>query len=294
MTFKKLVLSLCTVLFSGLGWYFFSRVFTSASVLTGNGLNWTLFFVFLAMSYAFLFVVALTKDRYDFILTTLLSAIWIVVFLGPTWKNLLSAAVMFLSSQVLWEFPSALERSLNLKYYSVSYSKIALVILAVIGISSAYLQTRLAESVHTQSFSQGATNFAWPYVGKYLSQFNSGETVNKYLADQFKEQGINNPSPSMLNAEKKQISQQVGFDVNGDEKMSDVGKQFVAFRLNDIVKEFNVDKAGIFVIFVSLLVIWPIGRFLFAFVAMILYYIFKKLGVLHVTESQVITKKLEF
>lgn len=294
MKTQKLALSFATVVLSGLGWYFFANVFSSSNFLLGNGLNWALFFISLGLSFAFLFVVALTKDRFDFTLTTLLSSVWILVFLGASPKTFLCAAVMFLSSQVLWDFPKTLERTLTIKYYSVSYGKIAFVIIAVIGISSAYLQTKLVESVQRDTFTQNASNYAWPYIGKYLSQFNSDQNVNSYLRDQFRAQGLSNPTPAMLDQERKTISQQVGFDVQGNEKMSDLGKKFVSYRFNDIIKQFNLDRAGLLVIFFSLLVLWPIGRFFFAALATLLYWMLKRAGVLKVTEGQILTKKLEF
>ncbi|GAC1573738.1 MAG: hypothetical protein NVS3B9_4720 [Candidatus Doudnabacteria bacterium] len=294
MKIQKLSLSLAAIILSGFGWYFFAAIFNTSKPLAESGLNWILFFISLALSFAFLFAVSLTKDRFDFTITTLLSSVWILAFLGPSLKTFFCAAIMFATSQILWSFPTALERSLAIKYYTVSFGKITLVILALIGISSAYLQTRLVESIQRDTFTQNASNYAWPYVGKYLSRFNSSQDVNGYLKEQFKSQGINNPSSAMLEQEKKNISQDVGFEVKGNEKMSDLGKKFVSYKLNDLIKQFNLDRASLLLIFFSLLSLLPISSVIFAVFAKLLYLVLRKMGVLKVTEGQILTKKLEF
>jgi hypothetical protein len=293
MNLKKLYFSLASILFSGLGWFFFSRIFSSQNIIKGNGGNWLLFFLSLSLSYAFLFIVALAKNRYDFWLTTLINSLWVLVFMGVSAKTLLSALAMFVAAQVLMEFPVALERSLNLRYFTVSYSKIALVILAIIGISSAYVQQRVVQNIGQQGFSENTSNFVWPYIGRYITQFNSEETVNDYVRAQYQSHGVNNPSNYMIDQGRQDISDQVGFEVRGDQKMSDLGKKFVAFKLNDVINNFQIDKAGLYIIFLSLLVLWPIGRMFFAAVSALMYLIFKKSGAIKIVEGQVVTQKLE-
>ncbi len=293
MKFKKLVFSVAAVLFSGLGWYFFSRIFGRTNIFSGNGLNWAMFIIMLGLSYSFAFLVALTKDRFDFIITSLLIVLWILVFMGIGIKTLISAAALFVATQVLMEFSSALARSLSIKYFFTAYSKIALVILVVLGISSAYLQDRVANSITQQTFSEQTSDFAWPFVSKYLSQFNSNENVDVYLLNQFKAQGVNNPSGSMLNQQRQAISNQLGVAITGNEKMSDIGKKFIAFKFSDILKQFNLNKTGLFVIFFSLLILWPIGRFIFAALAALVALIMRRTGVLHVVDTAITTKNLE-
>ncbi len=278
---------------SGLAWYFFSRIFDNNNVLRGQGLNWFIFFVLEALSYALLFVVALAKDRYDFWLTTLISSLWILVFMGVSATTIISAAALFIASQIVMEFPKALEHSLNIHYFSTAYMKIALVILALIGISAVYLQTSVNQTIQQPEAAQKTSDFFWPYISKYVTQFDSTESVDDYIRDQFKEQGVNNVNQYLVDQERKQISEQVGFEVKGNEEMSDVGKKLVAYRLNDFAKEFKFNKTGVYVIFVSLLVLWPIGRIFFGFIAVLIYWLLKRMEVIKVVEGQVITKKLE-
>jgi hypothetical protein len=293
MKFKKLLFSVVTVVFSGLAWYFFSQIFQGSNIFSGNGANWTMFIILLGLSYSFAFLVALTKDRFDFIITSLLSVLWILVFMGINLKTLISAAALFVATQVLMEFSKALARSLSVKYFVTAYSKIALVILVVLGISSAYLQDKVAVGISQQTFSQQTSDFAWPFISKYLTQFNSDETVNNYISDQYQAQGINHPSDAMIGQEREAISTQIGIDLKGNEKMSDIGKKFVASKFNSILKQYNLDKAGLFVIFFSLLILWPIGRFVFAALAAIVAWIMRKTKVLHVVDAAITTKNLE-
>jgi hypothetical protein len=293
MKLKKLLFSLVTVLFSGIGWFFFSKIFASENIIRGNGVNWIIFVLAMSLSYGFLFLVSLARDRYDFWLTTVISSLWILVFLGASFRSVLSAIAIFVAAQVLMEFPASLERSLNLRYFAVSYGKLALVMLAIIGISSAYIQEKVATNINQIGFSESTSNYVWPYLGKYVAQFNSEKTVDQYVRDEFKSHGVNNPSQNMVNEEKDSISQQVGFDVQGNEKMSELGKRFVAFKVNEIVNNFDVDRAGLYVIFFSLLVLWPVGRFIFAAIAWLIYTIFKKGGAIRITEGQIVTQKLE-
>lgn len=256
-------------------------------------MRWALFFIFEALSFALLFVVALARDRYDFWVTTLISSLWILVFMGVTVGTVVAAAALFVASQVIIEFPKALEHTLNLRYFSTSYMKIALVILAIIGISSAYLQSSVQRSIQQPQTAESTSNFFWPYISKYVSQFNTSESVDNYLRDQFRSEGVDQPSQGMVDQGRKQISDQVGFEVKGNEQMSEVGKKLVAYRLNDLARQFNLDRTGVYVIFVSLLVLWPIGRIFFSVVAVLVYWILKKFEVIKVVEGQVVTKKLE-
>jgi hypothetical protein len=294
MKLQKIAFSFFAVLFSGLSWYFFSAVFSSSNVLSGNGLKWILFFVFLAIGYAFLFVVSLIKDRFDFLLTALLSAIWIPVFLGTSTKPLIAAIVLFGATLILENFPQSLEKSLSLRYFHTSYARILLVSLAILGITSVYLQATLAEDIQQTTFSKSATDYAWPYLGKYFSQFSSDKTVNDYIREQFKSQGVSYPSDGMVKQQRKVISEQVGFPVQDNQKMSELGKNFVSYRFNDLAKRFNFDRVGVYVIFFSLLILLPILRLFFAAFASLLYLILKKARILKVAETEVISKKLEF
>ncbi len=293
MKIKKILFSLMTVLFSGMGWYFFSRIFQAENLFMGNGINWLLFVIGLSLSYAFLFVLSLTRDRTDFALTTLLSSLWILVFMSVSAKTLLSALAIFVSSMVLIEFSSALARSLKIKYYFTAYSKIALVILVLIGVSSSFLQDRLTDSIAKNTFSEQTSNYAWPFIGKFVAEFNSEKSVDTYLREQFSEQGLQNPSNAMLAEQRKVISKQVGFEIQGREKMSEVGKKFVSLQLSEMLKTYKLDRTGVFVIFFSLIIVWPIGRFIFAIIATVLAAFLRRAGVLKTMETQITTKTLE-
>src|SRR5258708_1341107 len=130
MKIKKISISFGTVLFAGLTWYFFSQIFSSHSAIANDSISWTMFVLMAGVTYGFLFLVALTRDKLDFFLTSLLSVLWLLVFMGITPRTLISAGALFVASAAVQEFPAALTRSLNLKYYLTVYSKIALVILA--------------------------------------------------------------------------------------------------------------------------------------------------------------------
>lgn len=290
---KKIALSFAAIVFAGLTWYFFSQIFNSPSVLAGNALNWAMFVLCAGVTYGFLFLVALTRDKIDFFLTSLLSVLWILVFMGVGPRTLISAGALFVSGAALQEFPSALARSLNLKYYFTVYSKIALVILVLLGITSAYLQNRIADNVSQQNVTQQTSDFVWPYISKYIGQFDSEQSVNDYIREQYAQQGISNPTSAMIAQERRAMSEQVGFPINGSERMSDLGKRFLAGKLNSVLAQYNLQKSSLYIIFLSLMILWPIGRMLFGLIALLVYYIFRSTGMVKVVEQQITTKALE-
>lgn len=293
MKLKKFFLSLGTVVFSGLAWYLFSQIFDSSSIFKHNALNWFGFIFSIALAYAFSFLIAATKDRFDFEVTSLLSVLWIPVFLGTNGRTLIAAAVLFLFTQVLLEFASALEHSINLNYYSTAYSKVALVIIALLAITSIYFQDRVVANVGNTAVSQKAVGTLWPYLSKYFGQYNTNGTVNEFLVTEFKQQGVGQPTPQMIAQARNQLSEQLNLNLSGKESMAALGEDFVANQFNSFLQEYNIEKSGIYVIFLSLLVLWPIGRALFALFALILFKIFKASGLVKIKQTQVTAKTLE-
>ncbi len=293
MKLKKILLSLGTVIFSGLAWFLFSQIFESSSIFRDNGLNWFGFIFCTALAYAFSFLIAASRDRFDFEITSLLSVLWIPVFLGTSGRTLIAAAVLFLFTQVLLEFASALEHSINLNYFSTAYSKIALVIIALLAITSIYFQDRVVANVGNTAVSQKAVGAIWPYVSKYFDQYNSNGTVNEFLTSEFKQQGVQQPTPQMVALARNELSQQLNLNLSGKESMSALGEDFVANQFNSFLQEYHIEKSGIYVIFLSLLVLWPIGRALFALFALLLFQIFKASGLVKVKQTQVTAKTLE-
>ncbi|MHB8871000.1 MAG: hypothetical protein ACYC5G_00890 [Candidatus Doudnabacteria bacterium] len=293
MKLKKLFLSFGTVIFSGLGWYLFSRIFDGSSIFQGNSLNWFGFIFSIGLAYAFSFLIAATRDRFDFEVTSLLSVLWIPVFLGTTGRNVIAAIVLFLFSQALLEFASALEHSIDLNYFSTAYSKIALVIIALLAITSIYFQDRVVANVGNTAASQKAVGAIWPYVSKYFNQYNTNGTVNEFLVSEFTQQGVQQPTPQMIASARNELSKQLNLNLNGKESMSALGEDFVANQFNDFLQEYHVEKSGIYVIFLSLLVLWPIGRLLFALIALLIFKIFKSSGLIKIKETQVTAKTLQ-
>ena len=267
MKLKKLFLSFGAVIFSGLGWYLFSQIFDGSNIFQGNSLNWFGFVFSIALAYAFSFLIAATRDRFDFEVTSLLSVLWIPVFLGTTGRNIIAAIVLFLFSQALLEFASALEHSIDLNYFSTAYSKIALVIIALLAITSIYFQDRVVANVGNTAVSQKAVGALWPYVGKYFNQYNTNGTVNEFLASEFTQQGVQQPTPQMIATARNELSKQLNLNLNGKESMSALGEDFVANQFNSFLQEYHIEKSGIYVIFLSLFVLWQIGRLLFALIA---------------------------
>lgn len=293
MKLKKFFLSLGTVAFSGLAWYLFSQIFDSSSIFQNNGLNWFGFIFSIGLAYAFCFLIAAARDRFDFEVTSLLSVLWIPVFLGTSGRTLIAAAVLFLFTQVLLEFASALEHSINLNYYSTAYSKIALVVIALLAITSIYFQDRVVANVGNTAVSQKAVGTLWPYVSKYFGQYNTNGTVNEFLVTEFKQQGVEQPTPQMIAQARNELSEQLNLNLSGKESMSALGEDFVANQFNSFLQEYNIEKSGIYVIFLSLLVLWPIGRALFALLALMLFKIFKASGLVKIKQTQVTAKTLE-
>ncbi len=290
---KKIIYSFIAVLFAALGWYFFSLVVSSNSTLQANIVNIVGFLLMLGLSYGFMFIVALGRNKLDFFLTSLISSLWILVFLGSSLQTGISALALFIASQALMEFPSSLEKSIDLRYFSTAYTKIALVALVLIGISSGYIQQNLNKTIAQQGFTQKTSNYIWPYIKGYISQFNSEQSVDEFLEQQFAEQGVKNPQAYMLTQEKQRLSEQFGFKISGKEKMSDLGKSFLSTQISDFLKRFNFDKAGLYIIFFSLLVLWPFWRFLFGLIASGIYWAMRQAKLIKVVETQVVARKLE-
>ncbi|MEK7651889.1 MAG: hypothetical protein AAB351_01625 [Patescibacteria group bacterium] len=293
MKLKKLFLSFGAVIFSGLGWYLFSQIFDGSNIFQGNSLNWFGFVFSIALAYAFSFLIAATRDRFDFEVTSLLSVLWIPVFLGTTGRNIIAAIVLFLFSQALLEFASALEHSIDLNYFSTAYSKIALVIIALLAITSIYFQDRVVANVGNTAVSQKAVGALWPYVGKYFNQYNTNGTVNEFLASEFTQQGVQQPTPQMIATARNELSKQLNLNLNGKESMSALGEDFVANQFNSFLQEYHIEKSGIYVIFLSLFVLWPIGRLLFALIALLIFKIFESSGLIKIRETQVTAKTLQ-
>ncbi|MEK7075981.1 MAG: hypothetical protein AAB948_04285 [Patescibacteria group bacterium] len=293
MKLKKLFLSFGAVIFSGLGWYLFSQIFDGSNIFQGNSWNWFGFVFSIALAYAFSFLIAATRDRFDFEVTSLLSVLWIPVFLGTTGRNIIAAIVLFLFSQALLEFASALEHSIDLNYFSTAYSKIALVIIALLAITSIYFQDRVVANVGNTAVSQKAVGAIWPYVSKYFNQYNTNGTVNEFLASEFTQQGVQQPTPQMIATARNELSKQLNLNLNGKESMSAFGEDFVANQFNSFLQEYHIEKSGIYVIFLSLLVLWPIGRLLFALIALLIFKIFESSGLIKIRETQVTAKTLQ-
>ncbi|TSC65955.1 MAG: hypothetical protein G01um101477_271 [Candidatus Doudnabacteria bacterium Gr01-1014_77] len=293
MKLKKLFLSFGTVIFSGLGWYLFSRIFDGSNIFRGNSWNWFGFIFSLGLAYAFSFLIAATRDRFDFEVTSLLSVLWIPVFLGTTGRNIIAAIVLFLFSQALLEFASALEHSIDLNYFTTAYSKIALVIIALLAITSIYFQDRVVANVGNTAASQKAVGAIWPYVSKYFNQYNTNGTVNEFLVSEFTQQGVQQPTPQMIATARNELSKQLNLNLNGKESMSSLGEDFVANQFNDFLQEYHIEKSGIYVIFLSLLVLWPIGRLLYALIALLVFKIFESSGLIKIKETQVTAKTLQ-
>jgi hypothetical protein len=290
MNIKKIALSSSAVLLSGVSWYFFRVIFSSDNIFFGNGLNWILFALASALSFGFLFIIALAKDRADYLATSFLSTIWIILFLGFNGKTLLAAAALFVSLQIIQDFPEALARSLNVRYYITAYSKLAFVILVMLGVTSAYLKDHLDESLISKTISEQTSKYAWPYISKYIP-YNSEQSVNEYLTTEFQGHGIANPNNQMVAESRNALSTELGFNLKGSERMSDIGKRFVSNRVTDLVDSVHLSKTNWYFIFFSLLILWPVGRLFYAMVAALIFHIFKAAGLVRIVEAEITVKK---
>ncbi len=297
MNTKKFVLSALAVAFSGVGWFCFSKIFVASGFLQGNSLYWIGFITAQSISFGFLYLVAITRDHFDFFLTTFLSSLWILAFLGINITAALCALGLFAATQVLNGFPHSLAKTIEVHYFSAAYSKMAVIMLALLAITAVYIQQDFSAHINEQdlsrNISQSSASYAWPFISQYVEQFNTQDTVYQFLTNQFKQQGISAPSQAMLNQQVSALGQQLGFSVSGNDRMSNLGERFVSNKFNDLLGQLQLQRTGIVFLVLSMFILWPIGRVLFALIAMLIYRLFRSLGWVRVAETQIVARHLE-
>lgn len=265
--------------------------------MQGNAWYWAGFIFAGAVSFGFFYLVSITRDHFDFFLTSLLSSLWILAFLGANITAALCAFGLFAAMQVLNEFPHSLAKTIEVHYFSAAYGKMAIVMLALLAITAVYIQKDFSANINEQEISrnvsQSAANYAWPYLSKYIAEFNSQDTVDQFLINQFQQQGVPVPTQQMLDQQIKQFSQQLGFNVSGTDRMSNLGERFVANRFNDFLTQVRLQRTSILFLVLSMFILWPIGRAVFALAAVLIYRLFRSFGWVKVMETQITAHHLE-
>ncbi|MBU6447220.1 hypothetical protein KGQ24_00025 [Patescibacteria group bacterium] len=297
MNTKKFVLSALAVAFSGIAWFCFAKIFSSPGFLQGNAWYWAGFILAEGISFGFFYLVSITRDHFDFFLTSFLSSLWILAFLGVSLTAALCALGLFAAVQVLNEFPHSLAKTIEVHYFSAAYSKMAVIMLALLAITAVYIQKDFSANINEQEISrnvsQSAANYAWPYLSKYIAEFNSQDTVYQFLTTQFEQQGVPVPTRQMLDQQVSQFSQQLGFNVNGTDRMSNLGERFVANRINDFLTQVKLQRTSILFLVLSMFILWPIGRLIFSLIAVLIYRLFRLFGWVKVMETQITAHHLE-
>lgn len=292
MQYKTTGLVLATGLFSALAWYYFGRIFQHDRLFIGN-YNWTIFILSLGLAYGFLCLLSFSKNRRVFIAAALMPPFFFLLFNGISLKLVIAALVLAAVNIRFLMFPDLILQTMSLNYFRVAFRKYSLLILVLFSITAIFFQQNIYKDPSNRNFAEKSVNQAWPYIRTAVPQFNSEKTVNQYLTEQYKENGVDRPSQANLADGRAQISRQVNFPLVGNEKMSDVGKKFLTEKLNSYFVNLNFEKNSGYLIFIALITFWPLFKLVFASITTLLYLIMRKSNVVKVVEIPVTAKTLE-
>jgi hypothetical protein len=285
---KKLALALPTVLAWGVTLSLLKSFFVQ-----GFGFGRLLALIFtLGIVFFFLQITSLFKEKAYFYVLSLVAPVILAFFLGRGQHFMLAALVMVFGSAALINFRKHLAESINLRIFHVSYKQFTIPALALVLSLSIFF----AHSIFTNdenNLNRQVLNASWPYLQRLSPQFSSDQTVDQYVLEQFKKQGINNPTAEMIELGREQLAGQLQTEVKGEEKLSDLGKEFVTERLNQTLNPNNSNNLGLLFIFLLLLIFVPVIRLIHAFMAYLLFEVFKALKIIKVVETQVTAKGVE-
>ena len=285
---KKIILSsLVTV--GWIGVYFYLNQLFGANSFSSLR-PWVLFFVFAAVLNASLAFIALLRNPLIFALNALGTPVIIALLSGNS-RMTLALMILALGTLSIYAFAKYLTESVSLRVFSVSYRHIGFSALASVAALTVVLLS-IFGAASADNVSSKAVDAIWPYVQKMSPQFNSDLTVDEYLTKEIQDQGIQRPSRQMLEEGRRQFNEQFKIEVNGDQKVSDIGKAYVSGQVSDIVDEGNIGKALPLLIFLTLLVLIPFIKLVYAAATWVLYLILKQSKFITIGETQINAKKI--
>lgn len=292
MQYKTTGLVLATGIFSAIAWFYFSRIFEHDRLFIGN-YNWAIFIFALALSYGLLCLLTFSKSRRLFLVAASFSPLFLLLFNGLSAKLVVAALVLLAANIRFLLFPELIVHTLKLNYFRAAFRKYSLLILVLFSISAIFFQQNIYKDPSNRNFAERTVNQTWPYIRTMVPQFNINSTVDEYIREQYRDNGVSQPSQDMIKEGRDQISRQVGFPVSGNEKMSGVGKRFLTEKMNSYFVNLNFEKNSGYLIFIALITFWPLFKLLFALVSTLVYLAMKKLKVIKVVEIPVTAKTLE-
>lgn len=223
----------------------------------------------------------------------LLSPLFFLLFNGVGTKLIVAALVLFAANVRFLLFPELLLQTLQLNYFRAAFRKYSLLILVLFSIAAIFFQQNIYKDPSNRNFAERTVNQTWPYIRNAVPQFNTNNTVDEYVREQYKDNGVTQPSQAMFAEGRNQISRQVGFPISGNEKMSDVGKRFLTEKMNSYFVNLNFEKNSGYLIFIALVTFWPLFKLLFALISTLVYHSMKRFKVIKVVEIPVTAKTLE-
>lgn len=291
LTIKKIILFVLTGVFSFASWYFLSQLLQTLA--SGWGANqWNnlaLSVVFLGLGAATLFALSLSSDYRYFIPAALIPAAGMLYFLGTSNWMLLAAVVLTGTCLAMIRFPKILQETIRTKFYSATIHFIAVISLAFLASAGIYMYEHQDKLGQNQTIVSKVIDSSWKYIQPLVPEFNSDQTVDQFITQQFQEQGVAKPTQQMIAEGRKQLESQTGLKLTGKEKMSEVGRDFVKVKIQDVVPQ---EQSQTYLLFVIVLVIWPFLRIVLAGIASLVLRFLRATNFLKTQETQITAKTL--
>jgi hypothetical protein len=283
---KKAVLGLITLI----GWV---GVYASLSQLIsdpGSARTWIMLIVFAALVNASMAFVSLLKDPLVFAANALLIPVALALVSGND-RITLALMILALGTLSTYTFAKYLTESISLRVFSVTFRHIGFSALALIGAVTVILLSVLG-TASTDKASTAAIDAAWPYVQQVSPQFSSDLTVDEYVIQEMQKQGIQRPSRQMIEQGRKQLSDQFKIEINGEQRISDIGKNYVAEQTSEIINGERVRDALPILLFLTLLILIPFIKLAYAAATFVLYEILKQTKFITIEETQIKAKNI--
>jgi hypothetical protein len=247
-------------------------------------LPWVGFVLLLAAAEGLLFLLALGRNAWMVWLFSVIHAALLLVAFGHENSSLIAAGLFALAGGVMTAFPSSIEKSASGAYHHAAYRLAWPFALVLLGFT-AFLSTSL---LTPQSIATTVTNYGFPYIASNIAPFNSDQTVDDYLTTQIVQGGIvSQATPALLAEGRKGLSEQIGEPVTGNEKLSDIGKQFISSKVESALVAAGFNSGNWYYLFVLLLIVLPVVRLVIAAGSDVLIILGESVDVVTTSEKQI-------
>ncbi len=284
---KQIMVGLLSVVSSSLMWKFFAQITLHGGY--AHALQWVWFVIALAAAEGFLFLLALGRTTWMVWLISILNAALLLIFFGHGVGPLIAAGCFVLAGGMVSSFPKAIESSVSGAYHHSAYRLSWPLALVILGFAS-YLFAGIVTPARIASL---ASNYGFSSISANVAPFNTDQTVDAYLVMQYQQGGVAHPTPEMLAEGRKQLEDQIGVQITGNEKMSDVGKQFISGKVQTALTNTGFGTGRWYYLLIVLIILLPLLRLIIAVGSDVFILIGEAIQLVYTGERQVTVKTFD-